>query len=291
MHQQECSAGSFLFAKLRVFIVDTLSMDTERFGGIARLYGQQGLQRLQQAHVAVIGIGGVGSWAAEALARSGVGQITLIDLDDICVTNTNRQAHTLSSTIGELKVDAMAERLRAINPACQVEAVADFITEDNLAELLHDGVHFVVDCIDSLQPKAALIAWCKRNKLPLITTGGAGGQIDPTQIQVADLNKTFHDPLAARLRSRLKKHYGFTRTPKKNFGVPCVFSTEQLRYPTPDGQVCQEKGFVGEGVKLDCAGGFGAAMTVTTTFGLVAASRALDAIVSGKAGPKTPLSE
>lgn len=260
-------------------------MDLQRFGGIARLYGEQGLQRLQQAHVAVIGIGGVGSWAAEALVRSGVGEITLIDLDDICVTNTNRQVHTLDGTVGELKVDAMAERLRAINPACRVHAVADFISEDNLAGLLHDGLDHVVDCIDSLLPKAALIAWCKRRKIPLITTGGAGGQIDPAQVQVADLNKTFHDPLAARLRSRLKRHHGFTRTPKKNFGVPCVFSSEQLRYPTPDGQVCHEKGFVGEGVKLDCAGGFGAAMTVTATFGLVAASRALDAIAAGKGRP------
>lgn len=260
-------------------------METQRFGGIARLYGLDGLQRLQQAHVAVIGIGGVGSWAAEALARSGVAEITLIDLDDICVTNTNRQVHTLASTVGQLKVEAMAERLQAINPACRVHAVADFITEDNLPGLLHEGLDHVLDCIDSLRPKAALIAWCRRRKIPLITTGGAGGQIDPAQVQVADLNKTFHDPLAARVRSLLKKEYGFTRTPKKNFGVPCVFSSEQLRYPTPEGQVCFEKGFVGEGVKLDCAGGFGAAMTVTATFGLVAASRVLDALVAGKGRP------
>lgn len=260
-------------------------MDTQRFGGIARLYGMQGLERLQQAHVAVIGIGGVGSWAAEALVRSGVGEITLIDLDDICVTNTNRQVHTLVATVGQLKVDAMAQRLQAINPACNVHAVPDFISEDNLAELLHEELDHVVDCIDSLQPKTALIAWCRRHKIPLITTGGAGGQIDPAQVQVADLNKTFHDPLAARVRSRLKKDYGFTRTPKKNFGVPCVFSSEQLRYPNPDGGVCFEKGFVGEGVRLDCAGGFGAAMTVTATFGLVAASRVLDAIVAGKRRP------
>ena len=179
----------------------------------------------------------------------------------------------------------MAERLLAINPACRVHAVADYITEDNLAELLHDELDHVLDCIDSLRPKCALIAWCKRRKIPLITTGGAGGQVDPAQVQVADLNKTFHDPLAARVRSLLKKEYGFTRTPKKNFGVPCVFSSEQLRYPTPEGQVCFDKGFVGEGVKLDCAGGFGASMTVTATFGLVAASRVLNALVAGKGRP------
>lgn len=260
-------------------------MDTLRFGGIARLYGEQGLQRLHAAHVAVIGIGGVGSWAAEALVRSGVGEISLFDLDDICVTNTNRQAHTLTSTIGQLKVDVMAERLLAINPECRVHAVADFISADTLDVHIHDELDFVVDCIDSLLPKAALIAWCRRRKLPLITTGGAGGQVDPTQVQIVDLNKTVHDPLAARLRARLKREYNFTRTPKKNFGVPCVFSTEQLRYPQPDGEVCMSKGFVGEGVKLDCAGGFGAAMTVTATFGLVAASYALQRLVAGARRP------
>lgn len=262
-------------------------MDLQRFGGIARLYGLDGLQRLQQSHVAVVGIGGVGSWAAEALARSGVGEITLIDLDDICITNTNRQLHALGSTVGEMKVDVMRERLLAINPACTVHAIADFITADNLAELIHSEFDHVLDCIDSLHPKAALIAWCRRRKIPLTTTGGAGGQIDPAQVQVADLNKTFHDPLAARVRSLLKKQHGFTRTPGKNFGVPCVFSSEQLRYPDADGGVCFEKGFTGEGVRLDCAGGFGAAMTVTATFGLVAASRALNAITQGKGRPKS----
>lgn len=260
-------------------------MDLQRFGGIARLYGQTGLERLQQAHVAVVGIGGVGSWAAEALARSGVGEITLIDLDDICITNTNRQLHALQDTVGHLKVDVLRERLLAINPACVVHAVADFIDSDNLQSLIHPQLDHVLDCIDSLQPKAALIAWCKRNKIPLTTTGGAGGQIDPTQVQIADLNKTFHDPLAARLRSMLKKNYGFTRTQGKNFGVACVFSSEQLRYPGNNGEVCFSKGFTGEGVRLDCAGGFGAAMTVTATFGLVAASRALQLISLGKGRP------
>ena len=139
-------------------------MSTQLFGGIARLYGQQGLERLQHAHVAVVGIGGVGSWAAEALVRSGVGEITLIDLDDICVTNTNRQVHTLNNTVGQSKVRVMAERLLAINPECTVHAIEDFVTESNLAELLHTRLDHVLDCIDSLVPKAALISWCKRNK-------------------------------------------------------------------------------------------------------------------------------
>ncbi|SDJ59504.1 tRNA cyclic N6-threonylcarbamoyladenosine(37) synthase TcdA [Pseudomonas indica] len=257
----------------------------DRFGGIARLYGREGLERLAAAHVAVVGIGGVGSWAAEALARSGVGEISLFDLDDVCVTNTNRQIHALEGAVGKPKVEVMAERIRAINPACAVHAVADFVTRETMAEYITEQLDCVIDCIDSVPAKAALIAWCKRRKIQIITTGGAGGQIDPTQIQVADLNKTFNDPLAARVRSTLRRDYGFSRTPGRHYSVPCVFSSEQLRYPKPDGGVCQQKSFVGEGVKLDCAGGFGAAMMVTASFGLVAAARAVDKLVAGTRRP------
>ncbi|PAU52778.1 tRNA cyclic N6-threonylcarbamoyladenosine(37) synthase TcdA [Pseudomonas sp. PIC25] len=257
----------------------------DRFGGIARLYGREGLERLAAAHVAVVGIGGVGSWAAEALARSGVGEISLFDLDDVCVTNTNRQIHALEGTVGKPKVEVMAERICAINPACTVHAVADFVTRDTMTEYITEQLDCVIDCIDSVPAKAALIAWCKRRKIQIITTGGAGGQIDPTQIQVADLNKTFNDPLAARVRSTLRRDYGFSRTPGRHYSVPCVFSSEQLRYPKPDGGVCQQKSFVGEGVKLDCAGGFGAAMMVTASFGLVAAARAVDKLVAGTRRP------
>ena len=195
-------------------------MDDLRFGGIARLYGIEGLQRLEQAHVAVVGIGGVGSWAAEALARSGVGEISLFDLDDICITNINRQAHTLTDTVGQAKVDVMAQRLLAINPACKVHAVADFVSQETLPEYITQDLDFVVDCIDSVQAKAALIAWCKRRKIQIITTGGAGGQIDPTQIRVGDLNKTFNDPLAARVRSLLRSDYNFSRTAGRHYSVP-----------------------------------------------------------------------
>lgn len=257
--------------------------DNPRFGGIARLYGQEGLARLAASHVAVVGIGGVGSWAAEALARSGVGEISLIDLDDICVTNTNRQIHALAGSVGELKVDAMAARIQAINPDCRVHAVAEFVTADTMAACLHDELDFVIDCIDSVQAKVGLIAWCKRRKIPLITTGGAGGQVDPTQIQVADLNKTFNDPLAAKVRSLLRRDYHYSRNPSRNWGVPCVFSSEQLRYPKPDGSVCQQKTFTGEGVRLDCAGGFGAVTMVTASFGFAAVAKAVDKIVAGKA--------
>ncbi|WP_162975714.1 tRNA threonylcarbamoyladenosine dehydratase, partial [Pseudomonas aeruginosa] len=180
-----------------------MQVDEQRFGGIGRLYGREGLQRLADSHVAVVGIGGVGSWAAEALARSGVGEISLFDLDDVCVTNTNRQVHAIEGSVGKAKVEVMAARIRAINPACRVHAVADFVTRETMAEYIVD-FDYLIDCIDSVAAKAALIAWCKRRKIPVITTGGAGGQVDPTQIQVADLNKTFNDPLAAKVRSTLR---------------------------------------------------------------------------------------
>ncbi|QLF92270.1 tRNA cyclic N6-threonylcarbamoyladenosine(37) synthase TcdA [Pseudomonas sp. ABC1] len=260
-------------------------LDEQRFGGIARLYGREGLERLAAAHVAVVGIGGVGSWAAEALVRSGVGEITLFDLDDVCVTNTNRQVHALQGQVGRPKVEVMAERLLAINPSCVVHAVADFVTRENMAECITEQLDFVVDCIDSVMAKTALIAWCKRRKIQIVTTGGAGGQVDPTQIRITDLNKTFNDPLAAKVRSMLRRDYNFSRTPGRNYSVPCVFSTEQLRYPAADGGVCQSKGFVGEGVRLDCAGGFGASMMVTASFGMTAAAKAVEKLVAGARRP------
>lgn len=256
-----------------------------RFAGIARLYGVQGLDKIQKAHIAIIGIGGVGTWAAEALARTGVGEITLIDLDDICVSNTNRQLHTLEDTIGKPKVDVMAERIRAINPICTVHAIHDFVTRETIPELIHNDLDGVIDCIDSVQAKAALIAWCKRRKIQIVTTGGAGGQIDPTQIQITDLNKTYNDPLAAKVRSLLRKEYGFSKTAGRHYSVPCVFSTEQLRYPQPNGSVCQTKGFTGEGTRLDCSGGFGAITMVTASFGMAAASKIIEKIVQGNRRP------
>ena len=246
----------------------------QRFGGVARLYGLDGLALFQQAHVAVIGIGGVGSWVAEGLARSGIGEITLIDLDDVCVTNTNRQIHALSSTVGQSKVAVMADRIRDLNPDCLVHEVEAFASRENLDEILHDGLDYVVDAIDSVKDKAAVIAWCKRRKVPVITIGGAGGQTDPTQIQVADLTRTQNDPLAAKVRSFLRRHYRFSSSGRR-FAVECVFSNEQLRYPQPDGSVCQQKSAMENGTRLDCAGGFGAAVAVTASFGFVAVSRVL----------------
>jgi tRNA threonylcarbamoyladenosine dehydratase len=257
-----------------------MTTDDPRFGGIARLYGVDALARLQASHVVVVGIGGVGTWVAEALGRTGVGRITLIDLDEVCVTNTNRQLPAMDGNIGRPKVEVMAERLRAINPACVVNPVLDFVSATNIADYLGDGVDCVVDCIDSIKAKVALIAWCRRRRIPVITTGGAGGQVDPTQVTVSDLSKTVNDPLAAKARSQLRRDHNFPKSDsKRSFGVPCVYSKEQLRYPQPDGSVCTQKSFVGEGVRLDCAGGFGAVTMVTATFGMVAAAQAVQRIL------------
>ncbi|WP_163577670.1 tRNA cyclic N6-threonylcarbamoyladenosine(37) synthase TcdA [Halomonas faecis] len=246
-----------------------------RFGGIRRLYGRRAAERFRSAHVVVVGVGGVGSWAVEALARSGIGRLTLIDLDDVCISNVNRQLHALDGTIGRPKVEALAERCRAIHPGIEVTADTAFVTPTNLATRLPLEADHVVDAIDSVVAKAALIAWCRRHKMPITVTGAAGGQTDPTRIRTADLTRTEHDPLLAKVRARLRRDYGFSRNPKRRFSVECVYSDEQLVYPAADGEVCFEKPASNESTRLDCASGFGAATAVTGSFGFVAASRVL----------------
>jgi tRNA A37 threonylcarbamoyladenosine dehydratase len=259
-----------------------------RFGGITRLYGKHGATILQQAHFCVVGIGGVGSWAAEALARNGIGQITLIDLDDICVTNINRQIHALSNTIGESKVDIMSERIKQINPDCQVSTIEDFVTTENLNELMANNYDYVIDAIDSVDIKTRLIAHCKRNKLPIITIGGAGGQIDPSKISITDLSKTYQDPLLAKVKNQLRREFNFPRADipkasKRKFSVDAVFSTEQLRYPNDLGEVCLAKPDTTDGntnaMRLDCSSGFGATTHVTATFAFFAVGRAIDKLL------------
>ncbi|MGX2949581.1 tRNA cyclic N6-threonylcarbamoyladenosine(37) synthase TcdA [Ursidibacter sp. B-7004-1] len=244
----------------------------QRFGGIGRLYTPAGLNRLQQAHICVIGIGGVGSWAVEALARSGIGKLTLIDMDDICVTNINRQIHAMSGEIGKLKTEVMRERVLKINPECEVHIIDDFITLDNLAEYLNQGYDYVIDAIDSVRVKAGIIAYCKRHKIKLITTGGAGGQTDPTQIQITDLSKTIQDPLASKVRSLLRKEYHFSQNPKRKFGIDCVFSTQPLIFPKMQ-EGCEIS------ATMNCANGFGAATMVTATFGFFAVSRVIEKLL------------
>ena len=243
-----------------------------RFGGLARLYGEAATRRIAAGHVCVVGIGGVGSWAAEALARSAVGTLTLIDLDHIAESNTNRQIHALEGEYGRAKVQAMASRILAINPACRVQAIEDFVTADNVAALL-PRCDLVLDAIDEVRAKAALLAHCRAAGIAVISTGGAGGRRDPTQITVNDLSRTTHDALAAKLRARLRKEYGFPRDPKQAFGIACVYSTEAV--VRPDGLACDVDAAGLHG--LNCAG-YGSAVTVTASFGLIAAARALDTL-------------
>lgn len=241
-----------------------------RFNGVARLYGNEALQRFAQSRVCVIGIGGVGSWAAEALARSGVGHIILIDMDDVCVTNTNRQIHALQGNYGKPKIEAMQHRLLSINPELVVEARFDFLSVDNLLQHITPEIDVIIDAIDSMKPKMALMNFCRRNKRKVITVGGAGGQIDPTRIAVSDLSTTEQDPLLAKLRRELRTHCGFPKVGKGKFGIEAVYSDEPVKFPT----VCATEGQP-SAVKLDCSGGLGASTCVTATFGMVAASRAL----------------
>lgn len=244
-----------------------------RFGGMARLYGPEALARLKAAHVCVVGIGGVGSWAVEALARSGVGRLTLIDLDQVAESNMNRQIHAVEENLGKAKVVAMADRILSINPDCRVDWVDDFITPENVNTLL-PLCDAVVDAIDQVKAKVALAALCRRRKQWLITTGGAGGRTDPTRVRVDDLSRTTQDALAAKVRAGLRKDHGFPRDPKKKFNLPCVYSDEQIIRPRA-GVACAVAGEVAAAPQgLNCAG-YGSAVTVTATFGFAAAARVL----------------
>jgi len=252
----------------------------QRFGGIQRLYGKQASEIICNLHVCVVGLGGVGSWAVEALARTGIGQITMIDYDTVSIGNINRQLPALSETVGEKKSAVLAQRISSINPECTCNTIDDFLTSENLTDYLsaERGYDYVIDAIDSITFKAEMIYYCKRNKIPIITTGGAGGLTDPAMVQVKDLSRTINDPLAAKVRSRLRSKHGFTRTPKRYFRVECVFSTQQPVYPKPDGSVSHEKPGI-HGISLDCSMGYGSASFVTATFGNVAVARLIAKIL------------
>lgn len=250
----------------------------ERFAGLERLYGSQAFALLPQLHVCVVGVGGVGSWAVEALARSGIGELTLIDYDEIAASNANRQIHALTETMGTKKIVAMTHRIYSINPECRVHPIDDFINMENMQALLERGYDYVIDAIDSIKFKAAMINHCRRNKLPIIATGGAGGLSDPSMIKVDDLSRTYNDPLAAKVRRQLREKYGFSRNSKRTFGVECVFSSQQQVYPKADGSVGHEKPGI-HGISLDCRFGYGTSSTVTATFGFVAAGRVINKIL------------
>ena len=254
---------------------------TERFGGIDRLYGAGALACFSRSHVAVVGLGGVGSWLVEALARSGVGRLTLIDADDLCVSNTNRQLPALAGQYGRGKADAMAERCRAINPQMTVEVVASFLTPSNLEDLLGRGYDLVIDACDSFRTKVEAIVWCRRRKLPIITVGAAGGRLDPTLVRVRDLSRTEHDAMLALIRRKLRGEFNFPKGPKRYFSVPAIYSLENVWYPQADGSVCGLRPKLGAdaALKLDCGAGLGAATHITGAFAFVAAGKALEMLL------------
>ena len=250
-----------------------------RFGGLARLYGPLGAQAIARAHVVVVGIGGVGSWAAEALARSGVARLTLIDLDHIAESNVNRQIHALSATLGQAKVQAMRERIAQIHPGCQVDAIEEFVDTDNWPALVGltprlDVPLAIIDACDQVRAKTAMAAWAMDKGVPLVSVGAAGGKRHAHQVELGDLAEVTHDPLLAQLRYQLRRHHGASRV--KKMGLPCVFSREPVVQP---GQVCEGDVALPADGSLNCHG-YGSTVAVTSTFGMCAAGWVLDAIAN-----------
>lgn len=248
------------------------SLIDRRFGGLDRLYGVQGANRIRAAHVVVVGVGGVGSWAVEALARSGVGRLTLIDLDNVAESNINRQIHALDDTVGMAKVEAMRQRIAHINPECQVTCIEEFVDPDNWLVLLGDAqVDAVIDACDQVKAKTAMAAWAMKQPVCFISVGAAGGKRLAHQVDVDDLSNTSHDPLLAKLRYNLRRGHGAARNGKK-MGVACVFSREAVAPPDASCAVA------GDG-SLNCHG-YGSVVSVTATFGQCAAGWVIDQISS-----------
>ena len=241
-----------------------------RFGGLRRLYGDAAYARIRAAHVVVVGVGGVGSWAAEALARSGVGALTLIDLDHVSESNVNRQVQALGSTIGMAKVEALRARIADIHPGCAVTTVEEFVDETNWPALLARPADAVIDACDNVRAKAVMAAWARETATPLVVVGAAGGKRAAERVEVGDLADVTHDPMLASLRQRLRKSHVAPRTGA--FGVTCVFSREPVSGPAT-GESCDTDG------SLNCHG-YGSSVAVTATFGMVAAARALDGVIA-----------
>lgn len=258
----------------------------ERFAGIDRLYGAGTIERLSGCRVAVVGMGGVGSWVVEALARSAVGHLTLIDADDICVSNTNRQLPALDGQYGRNKALAMAERCRAINPDIDVDPVEAFLTASNMEQLLDRRFDLVIDACDSFRVKVEAIAWCRRRKLPVLTVGAAGGRTDPTLVRIRDVSRTEHDAMLALIRKKLRGEFNFPKNPQRYFGVPAVYSLENVKYPQADGSVCGLRPQLGAdaALKLDCGAGLGAATHITGAFAFAAVGKALEMLLKPRRG-------
>ena len=250
-----------------------------RFNGIARLYGAEGLKRLSKAHVCVIGLGGVGCWVVEALARTGIGKLTLVDMDEVCLSNVTRQLHAMDGTIGRSKAGLLAERVARIAPNCEVVVEDCFFTESTMDRLLKPSFNFIIDAIDATKHKCLLIAEARNRGLNIITCGGAGGRIDPSRVKVADLAYTVNDPLLLQVRKRLRRQYGFPSHRRQKFKIDCVFSDELPVFPAEDGSVScdREKG---ADYRLNCDYGFGSATFLTGTFGFFLTAEAVRRIVN-----------
>ena len=280
-HSQQRLSFSKKLSKENMLDIDLPNYE-RRFSGVRRLYGQQGFVKLQAAHVCVIGIGGVGSWAVEALSRSAVGHITLIDLDNIAESNVNRQLHAIDGAFGMAKVTAMAHRIKAINPACVVQEIEDFVTPENVAEMLSGDFDMVLDAIDDAKAKVAIAAYCKKNNISLVTVGGAGGRLDPTKIKQADLSQVVGDRLLAKVRNQLRRDHGFPKAPSSHknsalkFGITAIYSDEEVLQPNADIEAsCEvDTGITG----LNCAG-YGSSVCVTAPYGMAAAAIVLNQIL------------
>ncbi|ENW25811.1 hypothetical protein F925_01165 [Acinetobacter lwoffii NCTC 5866 = CIP 64.10 = NIPH 512] len=242
-----------------------------RFAGVAKIYGEDSFSHYEKSHVMVIGIGGVGSWAVEALARSGVGELSLVDMDVVAASNINRQLPAMSTTLGHEKIAVMAERCHAINPRIKINLIDDYLTPENIKEILAGNPDLILDCIDDVKAKFALMLHCRFNKIPLIVSGGAGGKLDPLKIRVADLSKTEQDPMLAKLRAQLRAK-GICKKPKEKFGITCVYSIDN---PFSSADVCASAG-------LRC-GGYGSAVVVTSSFAMVAVAEGLKKLDSKRA--------
>lgn len=234
-----------------------------RFAGVAKIYGDDSFHHYENSHVMVIGIGGVGSWAVEALARTGIGELTLVDMDVVAASNINRQLPAMTATLGCEKIEIMAERCRSINPRIKINLIDDYLTPENVKEILSGNPDIILDCIDDVKAKFALMLHCRFNKIPLIVSGGAGGKLDPLKIRVTDLSRTEQDPMLAKLRAQLRAK-GICKKPKEKFGITCVYSIDN---PFSSADVCASAG-------LRC-GGYGSAVVVTSSFAMVAVSEVL----------------
>lgn len=250
---------------------EDFSLYDNRFAGIGRLYGQKALLKFKQSHVVIVGLGGVGSWAAEAIVRSGVGTISLIDPDDICVTNTNRQLPAIEGEYGKFKADSLKERLLKINPELNIHVIKEFLGEKNIAEIFKVKPDYVIDGIDSIKHKVSILTYCRDQHIKIVTVGGTAGKWDPTKFRTGDIGESFNDKLIMRVRKKLRAHYDLPPTEKIHYGIDCVYSTEQAVYPDGEGGVCHLTPEA-ENKRLDCFTGMGSATFVTGSAGFIAAS-------------------